>query len=122
VGRQKTSGNALFSGEFQNYAFTDVQDKSANLIFFPQFYHPDNASSCNCKSHPNTCGERTGIGTISSLTASVLLFTVPGLWYGCYTIQSLFGSTFECYFNQSCLDKIYQLTSSTSNYPFMQQQ
>ena len=33
-------------------------------------------------------------------------------------IGSLYESTFECYFNQSCIDKIYQLTASTSAYPF----
>ena len=122
MGRRMTSGNALFSGLLTSYGITFINDGSSDQVFYPYRMYPDNTTtsntSCNCKFYPSDCGEPTGIGTLASFTAPVLLFFVPGLWNGCYTTESLFGSTFECYFNKSCLNTIYQLIGSTSKYPF----
>jgi hypothetical protein len=121
MGRQMISGNALFSALFTNDAFTTVGDDSLDQVFYPNIYVSTNSSNdttyCSCKSSPSTCGQPTGIGT-QSFTNETLIFVVPGVWFGCYPIESLFGSTFECYFNQSCLDQIYQLIGAQSPYPF----
>jgi hypothetical protein len=106
MGRQMTFGNALFSGLLTSYYFKTIGNNSFDQVFYPAIYYPDDSSSCSCKSYPSICSEPTGIGTLSTSSISRLLFVVPGLWYGCYIIESLFGSTFECYFDQSCLDQI----------------
>jgi hypothetical protein len=120
MGRQMISGNALYSGLGTNYDYTTVGNNSFDQVFYPITHTSQNSSnditSCSCKFDPNTCGKLTGIYTLGQHER--LLFYVPGLWLGCYTTESLFGSTLECYFNQSCLDIIYQSTVSLSKYPF----
>jgi hypothetical protein len=120
MSQQITSGNALYSSVGTNYDFETVGNNSFDLVFFPNTYTSDNSgngsTSCSCRSYPSTCGQPTGIYPVSGYNA--LLFSVPGLWIGCYIIESLFRSTLECYFNQSCIDEIYQLTASTAAYPF----
>jgi len=34
------------------------------------------------------------------------LFGVPGLYMGCSRLEALFSSTLECFYNQSCMDKV----------------
>jgi hypothetical protein len=120
MGRQMISGNALYSGLGTNYAYTTVGNNSFDQVFYPVSHTSENSSNssttCSCKFDPNTCGKSTGIYTLGQHMR--LLFYVPGLWLGCYITESLFGSTLECYFNQSCLDIIYQSTVSMSKYPF----
>jgi hypothetical protein len=119
--RQIISGNALFSALFTNYFYITVGNNSFDQVFSASIYTPNDSSNgstnCSCKHFPSTCGQSTGIYTLS-LYNPLLLFSVPGLWIGCYAVESLFRSTFECYFNQSCIDKIYQLIHSKSSHPF----
>ncbi|CAF0738151.1 unnamed protein product [Adineta steineri] len=46
------------------------------------------------------------------------LFTVPGYYIGCYEIESMLHSTFECFSNEICLQNISNLIYSTSKYPY----
>lgn len=46
------------------------------------------------------------------------LFTVPSYYIGCYSSESMFRSSFECFFNDTCLQTINDLTYSTSKYPY----
>jgi hypothetical protein len=121
MGKQMTSGNGLFSVVTDNYEYESVGTNSFNQVFVPAIYTSQNSTNgstnCSCKFYPNTCGELTGIYALSFPKVE-LIFEIPGLWLGCYMIGSLYESTFECYFNQSCLDKIYQLIASTSAHPF----
>ena len=121
MGQQMTSGNGLFSDVTANYAYSSVGTNSFNQVFIPAIYAFPNSTNgstnCSCKFYPNNCGLPTGIYTLNfSYTES--LFEIPGSWCGCYMIGSLYESTFECYFNQSCIDQIYQLIASTSLNPF----
>ncbi|CAF0778637.1 unnamed protein product [Didymodactylos carnosus] len=70
--------------------------------------------NCSCKTHPTTCGEQSGIID----TDSEHMYVIPGFRTGCLTVVTLFTSTLECYFDQSCLDTIYTLIYSTSFFPF----
>jgi hypothetical protein len=121
MGQQMISGNGLFSEVTANYDYKSVGNNSFNQVFAPQIHtfqdSTNGSTNCSCKFYPNTCGERTGIYALN-FSSMELLFEIPGFWYGCYMIGALYGSTFECYFNQSCLDKIYQLIASTSANPF----
>jgi hypothetical protein len=119
--RQILSGNALFSGALTNYRYTTVGNNLYDQVFFPYIFTSGNSSNgstnCSCKPYPSTCGGATGIYNLALLNPQ-LQFSISGLWTGCYTIESIFGSTFECYFNQSCLDQIYQYIGPASSYPF----
>jgi len=119
--REMFSGNALFSGLLTNYGYGTVDNNSLDEVFYPNiltsYDKSGDGTDCSCKSYPSTCGQSTGIYTASSFNPE-LRFSVPGLWIGCYIIESLFGSTLESYFDQSCLNKIYHLIVSISLYPF----
>ena len=42
---------------------------------------------------------------------------MPGIRIGCSLIEQMFASSLQCYFEQSCLDTIYNLIHSTSTHP-----
>ncbi|CAF4010727.1 unnamed protein product [Adineta steineri] len=122
VDREMFSGNALFSGLLTNYRFALVgnnsDDETVDPVIYDHYYANGTVSdSCSCKIDPSTCGIPSRIANLSE-GHSMILYEIPGFWFGCYTIESLFQSTFECYFNQSCIDQIYQALASTSLYPF----
>ena len=41
-----------------------------------------------------------------------LLFNIPGLFVGCLAIRSVLQSSLECFYNQTCLDKIQTIIHS----------
>ncbi|CAF3172751.1 unnamed protein product [Rotaria sp. Silwood2] len=51
------------------------------------------------------------LNEVFSLDAS-LLFTVPGFQVGCVPQNALLQSTLECFYNQSCLNKVISLTGA----------
>ncbi|UJR38740.1 hypothetical protein I4U23_031405 [Adineta vaga] len=41
-----------------------------------------------------------------------LLFNIPGLFVGCFSVQSVLQSSFECFYNETCLDMIQTMIHS----------
>ncbi|CAF1409700.1 unnamed protein product [Adineta steineri] len=124
--RQTVWGNALFS--IQTYLYTPVptisydynstiNPQDLNLVFYPDNYQSSSDTECTCKIHPTTCNELSSI-TYYNKTGSYPLFTVPGYYFGCYASESMFHSSFECFFNQTCIQRIYNLIHLTSSDPF----
>ncbi|CAF1128257.1 unnamed protein product [Adineta steineri] len=123
--RQTVWGNGLFSPT----SYYDAPDptihyndnSTINIVFFPLIYHPSSNTTCSCKIHPATCNI---LSSITYVNSSVLnspihnLYTVPGIYTGCYTSESMFRSNFECFFDQTCLQTIYNLTYLDSIFPF----
>jgi hypothetical protein len=105
--RGTIQGNALLSGQLTNY-YLILSDEN-NTIFSSSQYYFD----CSCDASP-TCGFLSAIYVPSSYT---LLFTVPGVYTGCYVIEALIQSTLECFYNQTCINELqsYLLSSSTMN-------
>ncbi|CAF1273160.1 unnamed protein product [Didymodactylos carnosus] len=88
-----------------------------------QFAPYNDGSICSCKTEPTTCNIRSGIFKTehddSDLQSHrVLEFAIPGFLVGCYNIEAMFASTFECYYSQSCLNTISNLLYSISLSPF----
>ncbi|CAF1364363.1 unnamed protein product [Adineta steineri] len=122
VYREMFSGNALFSGLLTSYRFSLVGNSSNDEIIDPYIFdhYYDNGTfsySCSCKTDPSTCGIPGRFANLSGNHAAITGY-MSGFWYGCYTVEALFQSTFICYFNQSCLDQLYKVISSVSLYPF----
>ena len=46
-------------------------------------------------------------------TSYTPVFRVPGMYTGCYIFESLLQSTLECFYNQSCFDKLQSAMSPT---------
>ncbi|CAF0812814.1 unnamed protein product [Adineta steineri] len=128
--RQTVWGNSLFS--VQTYSYipdptinydynSTINPHDLNLIFYPTYYQSSLNTTCSCKIHPTTCNELSNITYANATVQPPMvynLFTVPGFYIGCYASESIFRSNFECFFDQTCLQTIYNLTYLTSAYPF----
>ncbi|CAF1308194.1 unnamed protein product [Adineta steineri] len=103
--RNITQSNTLFSGRLTNYV---VGDYGGNIIRGPRSY-----GNCTCPSSA-TCIIQSAIYELSNDT---LLFSVPGVYTGCYIIESLLQSNLQCFYNQTCINKLqsYFQTSSFMN-------
>ncbi|CAF1609215.1 unnamed protein product [Adineta ricciae] len=60
-----------------------------------------NNNTCECAKKA-TCVEQTPLAINNNI-----VMLVPGWYMGCFIIDSLMQSTFECYYNQDCIDSIY---------------
>jgi hypothetical protein len=94
--RGTIQGNALLSGLQSNYAFF-VSDDNKTLLSSVEDY-----SDCKCDASP-TCVEPSAFYDSDNGNA---LFIVPGVYIGCYIIESLLQSTLECFYNQSCIREV----------------
>ncbi len=94
--RYITKANALFSGLQTNYvlriAANNYYVETDSMIY----------KDCLCRSL-STCIEESAI---YQLPSSTRVFDVPGFYTGCYVIESLLQSSLECFYNQSCIDKL----------------
>ncbi|CAF4083784.1 unnamed protein product, partial [Adineta steineri] len=124
--RQTVWGNALYSFQAYlyipdptiNYDFNSTMDpRDFNLVLYPKSYQPSSNTKCTCKVHSTTCNELSYI-TYANGSGTYILFPVPGIYRGCYASESMFRSNFECFFDQTCIQTIYNLTYLTSPYPF----
>jgi hypothetical protein len=94
--RDTIQSNALFSGLVTNYGLNLSDDN--NTIFSSPIHYSD----CNCVPSP-TCVEPSAIYNYGN---PVALFIVPGVYTGCYIIESLLQSTLECFYNQTCIREL----------------
>ncbi|CAF1443745.1 unnamed protein product [Adineta steineri] len=94
--RKTTQSNALFSAQQTNYyAYT----LSGNIYTYtdPNWY-----DGCNCGA-TSTCKSQINIRDAYNNT---IYMYVPGIYTGCYVIESLLQSDLRCFYNQSCIDKL----------------
>ncbi|CAF1453467.1 unnamed protein product [Adineta steineri] len=102
--RKTTQSNALLTGQLTNYYL--YQSSSSILTFtYPQSY-----GNCSCGSSA-TCISQSSIIDVYSNT--VYLY-VPGIYIGCYVIESLLQSDLRCFYNQSCIDELQPFLASFS--------
>jgi len=87
-------GNALFSGLHTNYK---QMVQNGDVSSEAQDY-----DGCNCASSAK-CISQSAIYEYPNKTSS---FNVPGFYTGCYVIESLLQSNLQCFFNQTCVDRI----------------
>ena len=111
--RRTTIANQLLTTS-TNFQFKRIHRLNENLTTYPTWLADDNGTLCSCKLTPIMCGQQLGIyeGPLGRL-----LFRVPGVRTGCFPIESILESTLECFFDQTCLDRIYSLIASTSKFP-----
>ena len=101
--RETTYSNSLMSGLFTN----------ANVTVHPVFllagiyFESYNKGACHCYLTP-TCIEPLTRQVKNSST----IFTIPGLYIGCYLVEAMRSSSLECFYNQSCLNQVESFLSS----------
>ena len=87
-------GDALFSGLHTNYKQV-VQSGDVSSM-------AQNYDDCDCASSAK-CVFQSAIYNYPNVTS---LFNAPGFHTGCYVIESLPQSNLQCFFNQTCINKL----------------
>ncbi len=105
--RDTTQSNALLSGQLTNYGIETLEGQIYGGTFSVGYGNCSCASSARCASQSN----------IYDSTNYIVLFPVPGVYTGCYVIESLRQSNLQCFYNQTCINKLqsYFLSSGSMN-------
>ena len=102
--RQTTQANALLAGTQGNF----------NLFLWPSDYYLRSLrtaySGCSCGETPS-CFAPAVIYNTNRYAPT--LFVVPGFYSGCYTIESLLVSSFQCFYDEQCFNKLTYYVNST---------
>ena len=104
--REMTATNAIFS-----YLGTNAQfyHSRTNFTVKGVIMKYDN---CSC-SRNSSC--ILPISFYSDLDWD-LVFTVPGLYTGCYVFEALLQSNLQCFYNQTCLDELISFVDFTETF------
>jgi hypothetical protein len=92
--RDTTQSNALFSAEETNYEMY-VPHGYGNVSSFTEWY-----GDCSCA----LSAECIGQSSILKYPSGKVLFSVPGIYQGCFIIESLLQSDLRCFYNQTCIN------------------
>ncbi|CAF1323559.1 unnamed protein product [Adineta steineri] len=94
--RDTTQVNALFSALQINYKLYGSKD-TGNV-----FVTANNYDGCSCSLSAN-CIRQSSIYDYNTMTT---LFDVTGFYTGCNVVESLLQSTLDCFYNQTCIEKL----------------
>ena len=93
--RQMTQINALLSGQLTNYYL--YTDSSTQYVYSYMWSY----GNCSCATSAKCVYQAAIYNSVGSL-----LYNVPGMYAGCYIVESLLQSDLRCLYNQSCLSQI----------------
>ena len=101
--REMTQTNALLSALFSNFFF---YAPTGYHYFYPyeNFY-----SDCSCK----RTGSCNMLSTMVNRAGTLILYSVPGFYVGCFIVEALLQSTFECFFDSRCFNRLISDIPST---------
>ncbi|CAF1660287.1 unnamed protein product, partial [Adineta ricciae] len=90
--RDTTQANALYTTQLTNF---NLQGENANNMIVSESVVYDD---CRCDIS-SKCVLPSGIYDYRTYATQ---FMVPGVYYGCYVIESLLQSNLQCFYNQTC--------------------
>ena len=102
--RDTTQSNALMSGILTNY---ELYTKTGSVYIFE---YPQTYGNCDCTSSAMCAYQSLLYGKYKK----TILFAVPGIYIGCYIIESLLQSDLHCFYNQTCIDQLQSFLFSYS--------
>jgi hypothetical protein len=108
--RDQTQYNGLMSGLYTNFYYKvipEVYFDGSTGYSFPSISrtYVDQSSSCSC--------EETPFCITPAFIDDETFFHVPGMYFGCYIVESLLQSNLGCFYNQSCIDELRYALNST---------
>ena len=109
--RNLTQSNGILSSRLTNYKIY-LKDKNSGLTYFKSSRYSNLTCYCILSAR---CVDKSYIYDGFN---ERILFSIPGIYVGCYAIESLLQSTLECFYDQICIDTLrYYLSSSVSLNP-----
>ena len=110
--RDQTQYNGIMSGLGTNFYYKIdmvIQKNGSNYPIGEYFYSIPSAyvgqsSNCSCADTP-FCTRPAFIDDKNS-------FHVPGMYFGCYIVESLLQSNLACFYNQSCINELRHALNS----------
>jgi hypothetical protein len=102
--RDVVQTNGLLSSVLSNAGFYVISGTSI-LVTFPESY-----DNCSC-SQSSACIQQSGVYNGPS---SQVLYIVPGMYTGCYVIETLLQSSLECFYDQTCFHNLTTYRSPSS--------
>jgi hypothetical protein len=97
------------SGLYTNFYYKAIVEHWRNGVgfYFPAIpcVYVDQSSSCSC--------EETPFCVTPAFMDDEASFHVPGMYFGCYIVESLLQSNLACFYNQSCIDELRLALNST---------
>ncbi|CAF0883894.1 unnamed protein product [Adineta steineri] len=105
--RDIMNGNAFVSSYFLNwYWWRDINSTITTIPISPIIM----TNGCSC----GTQSDCIDSGGIYYDTTSRQVFAMPGLHIGCSVVETLLYSTFECLYNQACIDLLLNYITTVS--------
>ena len=105
IARDIMRGDALLSSIYTNAYL----QQSQGMIYVRSW--PKSYFNCSCDTS-YTCIDQSAIYDGLS---SKIIFVVPGIYIGCYVMESLLQSTLECFYNQMCFDTLISMMNITAS-------
>jgi hypothetical protein len=106
-------GNALFSaiaGNIQlNFTAYNVSDLSINAEYTNI---AGNSSNCSCLQNTSCALPARIFTSRRDGPIRIVRFTVPGVVFACYLVDSILQSNLICFYNQSCIDQLIAIMAS----------
>ncbi|CAF1615456.1 unnamed protein product, partial [Adineta ricciae] len=93
--RQITQGNSLLSGLQTNFVYTVYKNRYFNS-------YPVSYGNCSCA----TTGKCVSEIPIYDFGNGTRTFVIPGMYVGCYVVESLLQSDLRCFYNQTCISEV----------------
>ncbi|CAF1483932.1 unnamed protein product [Adineta steineri] len=93
--RNTTQSNGLLAGQLTNYG---LYRQSNNYVTSSSYSY----NNCSCASSA-TCSYQFPIYDSKN---SKVIFTVPGIYIGCYIIEALLQSNLQCFYNKTCINQV----------------
>ncbi|CAF3670361.1 unnamed protein product [Rotaria sp. Silwood1] len=109
-----------------------LQTTVTNILFFESdnsvivgqtggSYYDEDDQQCSCSNEPNCTLPSGFFNSLPNSQPGLFsvrdhpIANVTGFLVGCYAIESLFGSTLECFFDSECLQTVLRFFPSTSS-------
>ncbi|CAF1545728.1 unnamed protein product, partial [Adineta ricciae] len=105
--RSTTYANALGSAALTDHYYWEpsIAGYSADIIFTESIVR----NGCSC-GMINTCIEASVLYRNNDHTK---YYQVPGMFLGCYILEALLQSTFECFYDETCINMIKPTNNSS---------
>ena len=122
IADKTNQGNQVLTNRGSNFFMDGLFDSNGHLISVRIYtgavlFRNDSPPLCSCLL--NICRQRIGVYDGLMINRNVTLAVeVPGMYSACYPLDAFRISTFECWFNKSCMDLVWNTMDNVPIEPY----